>query len=38
MAAARGNETNVRIQTWRNIDDAQADIRRKMTAKYNVEF
>jgi hypothetical protein len=30
--------SDVRVQGWKLIDDATADIRRKMTQKYSVEF
>lgn len=30
--------TNVRIEGWKLIDDATADIRRRMTQKYDLEF
>jgi hypothetical protein len=38
MATAGANEAAIRHQTWNNIDTATAQIRRKMTEKYKVEF
>jgi hypothetical protein len=38
MATAGANEVAVRNQTWNNIDTATAQVRRKMTEKYQVEF
>jgi hypothetical protein len=38
MATAGANETVIRSQTWNNIDNATAQVRRKMTEKYKVEF
>ena len=38
MAAGVADEKAMRDQTWKNIDDSSAQIRRKMTAKYQVEF
>jgi hypothetical protein len=38
MATAGANEAAVRNQTWNNIDTVTAQIRRKMTEKYKVEF
>jgi hypothetical protein len=31
-------EKAMRDQTWKNIEDSSAQIRRKMTAKYQIEF
>jgi hypothetical protein len=38
MATAGASESATRSQTWNNIDKATADVRRKMVAKYQVEF
>ncbi|HTK78518.1 MAG TPA: hypothetical protein VL371_24890 [Gemmataceae bacterium] len=38
IAQAGANERVIRQQTWANIDKETADIRRKMVAKYQVEF
>ena len=38
MAAGVTDEKAMRDQTWKNIDDSSSQIRRKMTAKYQVEF
>ena len=38
IAQGGANEKAIRYQTWNNIDAAIADLRRKMTAKYKVEF
>jgi hypothetical protein len=38
MATAGANERAIRSQTWANIDNATAQVRRKMTEKYKVEF
>ena len=38
MATAGANETVTRAQTWNNIDNATAQVRRKMTEKYQLEF
>ncbi len=38
IAAAGLNESAVRLETWKNIDDATSKVRRDMTSKYNVEF
>jgi hypothetical protein len=38
IAQAGANERVIRSQTWDNINKATADVRRKMVAKYQVEF
>ena len=38
MATEGANELAIRSQTWNNIDTATAQVRRKMTEKYMVEF
>jgi hypothetical protein len=38
LAANEISEGKVRVQTWKNINDALADMRKKMTLKYQVEF
>lgn len=35
---ANSKATNVRLNSWKDIDDSTAKIRREMTKKYNVEF
>src|SRR5262249_57231089 len=38
LAVNMATETAMRIETWKNISDAMADARKKMTLKYQVEF
>ncbi len=38
MATTGANERVIRSKTWENIDNATAQVRRKMTDKYKVEF
>ena len=38
MAMTKGAEADYRRNTWKNIDSATTDVRRKMVKKYNIEF
>lgn len=38
LAVNAQNESSLRIETWKNINDAVGEMRRRMTLKYQVEF